>query len=161
MPWGTWHEPWEQEWSGQRGLRDNHRLAASTFHETRHVHRLILTVLLALSLAACSREAAPIPAQGFDPVLVRARALQALVCVQLQRVPPEWKSDLVFRPQSGGEMWEVLSDQPLMDHAKRISSVYSRSSGNVYLVLQDGFPETILVYGPIPPAPQCGQASDQ
>jgi len=96
-------------------------------------------------------------ARHYDPVLVRARALQALVCVQLQRIPPEWKSDIVFSSEGGGEMWQLLSDQPLMDHAKRISAIFSRESGSVYLAIQEGFPETILVYGPIPQAPQCDQ----
>jgi hypothetical protein len=120
------------------------------------MRHLGLFFLLTLSLAACSREAVPTP-RHYDPVLVRARALQALICVQVQRIPPEWKSDIVLRSVSGGEMWQLLSDQPLMDHAKRISSVFSRDSGKVYLVIQEGFPETILVYGPIPQAPQCDQ----
>jgi len=116
---------------------------------------LNLIFLSAYFLAGCTQEAPHPPARQYDPVLVKARALQALVCVQLQRVPPEWKSDVVFRSPSSGDMWELLSDQPLVDHAKRISSVYSRGSGNVYLVLQEGLPETISVYGPIPPAPKC------
>lgn len=115
----------------------------------------ILTAFMALLLTGCWQGQAPLEAKQYDPVLVRARALQALVCVQMQRVPPEWKSAVVFRSPGGGEVLELLSDQPLMDHAKRVSSVWSRGTGNVYLVLQDGFPETISVYGPIPNAPQC------
>jgi len=124
------------------------------------MRHLGLPLLFALSLAACTREVAP-TARHYDSVLVRARALQALVCVQVQRVPPEWKSDISFRSAGSGEVSELLFDQPLMDHAKRISSVFSRETGKVYLVIQEGFPETILVYGPIPEAPQCdhGKAS--
>lgn len=117
--------------------------------------RSSIFTVFALLLTGCWQDQAPLEAKHYDPVLVRARALQALVCVHVQRVPPEWKSDVVFRLAGGGEVWELLSDQPLMDHAKRVSSVWSRSSGNVYLVLQEGFPETISVYGPIPNAPEC------
>lgn len=114
-----------------------------------------LLLLSAAVLSACSQEAGPARPQQLDPVLVKARALQALVCLQLHRVPQQWKSDVVFRSPSAAETWETLSDQPLMDHARKVSSVYSRTSGKLYLVLQEGLPETVAVYGPIPEAPQC------
>lgn len=122
------------------------------------MNRAHLLLLSAALLAGCSQEGEPASSRQLDPVLIKARALQALVCVQLQRVPREWNSDVVFRSPSPNEIWELLSDQPLMDHAKRTSSVYSRDTGKLYLVVQEGLPEVISVYGPIPVAPQCAAA---
>lgn len=103
--------------------------------------------------AACSQK--PGAPSEPDVVLLKARAMQALVCVQLERVPASWKSDVRLSGPAGRELWQTLSEQPLMDHGQKISSVYQFTTGQLFLAIQGGFPETLAIYGPLPDAPQC------
>jgi hypothetical protein len=113
-------------------------------------------LLLSLAaLASCTQEAATKQAAEPDAVLLKARALQALVCVQVERSPTAWKSDFQLSGPGSNELWQTLSEQPLADHGRRLSSVYRRGTDQLYLVVQGGFPETMEVYGPLPAAPQC------
>lgn len=110
---------------------------------------------LALILASCTQPGATSAVAEHDPVLLKARAMQALVCVQLERAPSSWKSDFQLSGPSPNENWQTLSEQPLLDHGYKVSSVHRRATDQLYLVVQGGFPEAMAVYGPLSRAPEC------
>ena len=132
-------------------------ITAVTDFTLMHISKPLLLSLAALS--SCTQEAATNQAAEPDPVLLGARAMQALVCVQVARSPATWRSDLRLSGPGSNELWQTLSEQPLVDHGRSISSVYRRGTDQLYLVVQGGFPETLEVYGPLPAAPQCQGAS--
>ena len=111
--------------------------------------------LLLFTLAACSQQGDMGSELHYDPVLVKARAMQAHVCVELKRSPEAWRSDFRLGGPGSGESWQTISEQPLVDHGERVSAVHLTGTGQVYLVVQGGFPETMIVYGPLPQAPRC------
>ena len=112
-------------------------------------------LLLLIPLASCSQEGQAPIIQHHDPVLVKARAMQALVCVELDRVPPTWQSNFRLSGPGTSEIWQTISEQPLLDHGQRISTVLREGTGQVYLVVQGRLPEIMLVYGPLSTAPRC------
>jgi len=115
-----------------------------------------LLLSLVLVLASCTQEGTKLAPAEPDAVLLKARAMQALTCVRLERAPASWKVEFRLRgPGSKDEIWQTLSEQPLVDHGYKISSVYRRATEQLYLVVQGGFPETIAVYGPLAGAPEC------
>ena len=118
---------------------------------TASTHR----VGLLICAAVCSQLACTSESIEHDATLQRARALQAMVCVQLGRAPAGWRSDLQLSGPGSNETWQVLSEQPLLDHNQKVSAVYRRGAGQLFLVVQGGLPETIAVYGPLSAAPQC------
>ena len=85
--------------------------------------------------------------------------MQALVCVQLERIPPSWKSDFKLGGPGLNEVWQTLSEQPFVNHGYRISSVYRPATDQLYLVIQGGLVETMAVYGPLSQAPKCQSAT--
>ena len=108
-----------------------------------------------LLLASCTQDEATKFVAEPDSVLLKARALQALVCVQLERVPSSWKSDFRLNGPCSNENWQTLSDQPLVPHGYKVSSVYRQATRQLCLVVEGGSPEAMAVYGPLSNAPEC------
>lgn len=82
--------------------------------------------------------------------------MQAMVCVKLERVPVEWRQSKWLPSGPGiGEVWQTISDEPLVDHGFKSSAVLERFSDRLFLVVQGGFPERLDIYGPLPQAPGC------
>jgi hypothetical protein len=123
------------------------------------MYRTTALLLLPIAVEGCTPGPAPSSAEP-DAVLLKARAMQAFVCVHLERAPPSWKSEFrLSGPGGQNEVWQTLSDQPLVDHGRKVSSVYRKSTDQLYLVVTGGFPETMTVYGPLSRAPECQPSS--
>lgn len=115
--------------------------------------------LFALAMASCVLSGCGASTSSDGAVRadrMKARAMQAMACVELERVPAAWRKT-TWLPSGLRmmEVWQTISEEPLVDHGFKASAVQQRFSDQLFLVVQGGLPERLDIYGPLPQAPAC------